>query len=590
MLIRLGVAPDAGAARRAEGFAGRVRGQLDRAQQSANDLRRSIGGVVTSLVGLAALVQAGRGIVAFNTEMDTLESRLVTLTGSAEAAAEAMGMLERLTLRTPFQINDLTNAYASLLNMGIEPTEEALIRIGDVAASRGVEMQQYVEAVTDAVTGEFERLKEFGIRASSEGDRVRFTFRGVTTEVGKNADEISRYLDEVVAPNYAGAMARQMDTLGGAISNARSAVLFFARSVGRSGLNEAIMRFANALQESIDGTDSLASRLGSILGQAVDVATRALQWLAENGQMVKDVLLVLGSSLVMSAVLRFGQVLLGVVTSLLSPLGLLKAAIMFLPLIIEDIYRFMQGRPSVLGSLLGKDSGTVREWFREFFDWLKSAWEWIVDMAPYVWEGIKVVGRIMWDIVRGAGAMFVRIGEWLGDFAYQVTQNVQRAYREVVAVGELMGNAIGDAVWYAVKGLQAAWEWLKAAYGAAVDWMAEKIEDLVGAAGRVRDSVINTLAGLPFFGDVVTPVGTASAAESQAFFTREAQRNRINADLAANAGLGFGGGQASFATGPSVTRSISVVQNIYGANAADIAAEAARRIERSQRETERQAP
>lgn len=33
------------------------------------------------------------------------------------------------------------------------------------------------------MTGEFERLKEFGIKASKENDKVKFSFKGVTSEV-----------------------------------------------------------------------------------------------------------------------------------------------------------------------------------------------------------------------------------------------------------------------------------------------------------------------------------------------------------------------------------------------------------------------
>jgi hypothetical protein len=36
----------------------------------------------------------------------------------------------------------------------------------------GKDMMQMIEAVADASTGEFERLKEFGIKASKQGDQV----------------------------------------------------------------------------------------------------------------------------------------------------------------------------------------------------------------------------------------------------------------------------------------------------------------------------------------------------------------------------------------------------------------------------------
>ena len=47
----------------------------------------------------------------------------------------------------------------------------------NTASAMGKIVEQFVEAVADASTGEFERLKEFGIKASSEGDRQPLRFR-----------------------------------------------------------------------------------------------------------------------------------------------------------------------------------------------------------------------------------------------------------------------------------------------------------------------------------------------------------------------------------------------------------------------------
>jgi hypothetical protein len=58
-----------------------------------------------------------------------------------------------------------------------------------------------------------ERLKEFGIKAKSQGDQVTFTFQGVSTTVGKNSREIEAYLRSIGDVQFAGAMEEQADTL-----------------------------------------------------------------------------------------------------------------------------------------------------------------------------------------------------------------------------------------------------------------------------------------------------------------------------------------------------------------------------------------
>ena len=67
-------------------------------------------------------------------------------------------------------------------------------KLGDLASSTGKDFDQLAEAIIDAQTGEFERLKEFGIRASKQGDEVKFTFKEVETQVDFTADSIRDYV------------------------------------------------------------------------------------------------------------------------------------------------------------------------------------------------------------------------------------------------------------------------------------------------------------------------------------------------------------------------------------------------------------
>src|SRR5690606_22056965 len=53
---------------------------------------------------------------------------------------------------------------------------------------------QLTEALIDAETFEFERLKEFGIRASKNGEQIKFTFKGIATEVDASAESVRNYI------------------------------------------------------------------------------------------------------------------------------------------------------------------------------------------------------------------------------------------------------------------------------------------------------------------------------------------------------------------------------------------------------------
>lgn len=171
---------------------------------------------------LLALVSVSAGIkklVGTSREFDVLNASLKTATGSAEGATAAFEAIQDFATNTPYALTDVTEAFVKLVNYGLTPSERALTSYGNTSAALGKDLSQMIEAVADAATFEFERLKEFGIKARQEGDNVSFTFRGVTTTVKKNAAEIENYLIGLGENNFAGAMAERMNTLDGALSN-----------------------------------------------------------------------------------------------------------------------------------------------------------------------------------------------------------------------------------------------------------------------------------------------------------------------------------------------------------------------------------
>lgn len=189
-------------------------------------------GIGTLVAGFKSLVS---NVMRVRQEFEKYEAILTNSLGSQEAARSAMSMLQDLASQTPFQLSELTGAYVKLTNYGLKPTREQMIQYGDVAASVGKSMDQYVEAVADASQFEFERLKEFGIRASKQGDQIRFTFKGVTTEVAATSDSVQQYLASIGdAEGVSGSMAAISDTLGGKISNLGDAWDNLMNSMGES--------------------------------------------------------------------------------------------------------------------------------------------------------------------------------------------------------------------------------------------------------------------------------------------------------------------------------------------------------------------
>lgn len=173
---------------------------------------------------------------AYNTrkEFAKYEAVLRNTLQSQEKANDAMKMLQQLAADTPSSLQEWTEGYIKLVNRGLQPTSQELTNLGDLAASQGKSLDQLIEAVLDAMTGENERLKEFGIKASKEGEKTQFTFRGVTTEVRNSEDAIKDYLLSLGRlEGVAGSMAVQMNELEGIQSNLGDTMDAFFNNIGK---------------------------------------------------------------------------------------------------------------------------------------------------------------------------------------------------------------------------------------------------------------------------------------------------------------------------------------------------------------------
>lgn len=218
-----------------------ARGQLDRLRVGAGQLKDalfSVQGAIATLGFSFGVARISEFLLATNRTRESLLAQLKVLEGTRETARATFNALEDFAKSTPFQIEELTDAYIRLRTSGIAPTEEMLTAFGDLASARGKTIQDFAFAVEDAVTGEMERLKEFGIKARQSGDVVAMTFQGQTTVIRNTQDSIVAYLESLGrAQGIQGSMAEQMTTWNGVISNSMDNFGTLAQIIGEEGLN-----------------------------------------------------------------------------------------------------------------------------------------------------------------------------------------------------------------------------------------------------------------------------------------------------------------------------------------------------------------
>ena len=206
---------------------------------------------ITAALSAIAVEGLVSKLVTAQRQFDVMFASLKTMTGGAEAAGKAWEQLVQFAAQTPFTLEQAVNGFTKLKALGLDPGQRALTSYGNTAAAMGKDLSQMIEAVADASTGEFERLKEFGIKARVEGDKVALTFRGTTTTVKNSADEITDYLTRIGEVEFAGAMSERMKTLDGDISNLQDSLQALYLSISQSGAGDAIAAGVRGATEAI---------------------------------------------------------------------------------------------------------------------------------------------------------------------------------------------------------------------------------------------------------------------------------------------------------------------------------------------------
>lgn len=231
----------------------RIGVKTDAAQFS--QVKKSIDGVKAGLVDMAkgaAILGGGfwllkRTIIDTVVEFERYAAILQVTEGSAEAAKKSLEWVQDFAKRTPYEVGEVTAAFVKLRAYGMDPTSGLLMTLGDTAAAMGKELIQAVDAIANAVTGENERLKQFGINARQEGDTIVYEYtqngKTMTASAKKSSREmIQTVLSGIMNQKFTGAMEIQSKTMGGMISNMSYAWTQLVKEIGEGGINDEIKK------------------------------------------------------------------------------------------------------------------------------------------------------------------------------------------------------------------------------------------------------------------------------------------------------------------------------------------------------------
>ncbi|WP_298173946.1 tape measure protein [Novosphingobium sp.] len=211
---------------------------------------------------------AGIGAVTFSLydlfrtagEFEAFQSQLNREFGSIAKGKAAMDWINKFAFDTPYELDQVTESFLRLRSYGIDAMDGSLRSAGDAASGMNTDLMSGVEALADAMTGEYERLKGFGITASQQGKKVRLSWnkdgKAMSMGVAKNALDMKKAITGIWDSKFGGAMVRQSTTFFGIISNLKGAWTNFLVMVAQAGVFDIVK---GKLQQLLDWVSKLAA-------------------------------------------------------------------------------------------------------------------------------------------------------------------------------------------------------------------------------------------------------------------------------------------------------------------------------------------
>lgn len=281
---------------------------LNKVEQQLAKTKKSSGAATNALKGFGAIVATlGIGKLASQTvatirTFEDLEATLRAVTGSADNAALSFDLIRKFTATTTFQVEEVADAFIRLKQAGVTPTSEVLQDFGNLAAGMGRSITQLSQAAFNATTGEMEMLKQFGVIAKLDGDKIRATFNGITTEIGRSGDEVIDFLRKIGREEFPTAIQERANTLTGAISNLQDSVSEFFVAIGEGGLKDALTELAKSFKQVLDDSRPMAKAIGEVLGGVFTLLGKIILAIIDNLNILVSALIGLASAQVVGAI------------------------------------------------------------------------------------------------------------------------------------------------------------------------------------------------------------------------------------------------------------------------------------------------
>lgn len=235
-------------------------------------------------------------------EFERLQTVLNGLEGSASKGRASFEWIKDFAKETPFTLQETMDAFVRLKSQGLDTNN--LKTYGDTAAAMGKTVVQTVEAIMDAVQGENERLKEFGVKGKVIGDKMFYNWSDASGRakyiiVNNNAKIIESTMTAIFNEKYAGQTDALAKTMNGLVAKIQDSFAIMSNEIMNSSgvfnaTKDVLNGMANAMNSVSNNKEKMTElsktflditiviiELGKVFGDMAITATQVMKQLSD---------------------------------------------------------------------------------------------------------------------------------------------------------------------------------------------------------------------------------------------------------------------------------------------------------------------
>lgn len=525
------------------------------AQKSLNNLGSNIEKTVTKIGKIGLTTAATLGGIALGTglseamDLEGYRIQLETATKDTTKAGEIMKYAMNLANKTPFEAAPLVEGASKLEMMGLSAMKY-LPLVGDMAAATNKPVDQAVEAMIDAQTGELERLKEFGITKAKIVEKGNELYRDaeIVNNKGQIVDQkkFNEALEAVMTERYSGGMEKlsnstkgMWSTVTGTTKTALSQIVGMTLdgTIKQGSLLDKLKGKVKTLADKFEewqnnGTiDKIAQKFSECFTKVYDVISKVIKFVVENKEMIITIASMAVTFTLVSKAIRTLSVVVGAFkvvwailngTLLLSPVGWIIIGITALVGAFVLAYQKSETFRNIISSLWQK----IKELGAQLLDWVNSTivpiiqqiaqsigelWNsviypflnWLVGVLQPIFAGV-------WEaIVEFVSKAFISIGKVIENGLKIINGIIEFITGVFTLNWEKAWNGISEVFSGIIDGIKAIWEGLISFLSAPVNAVVNIAKHVFGGDEDATevDSTDNNAVGTNYFRGGTTWVG-----------------------------------------------------------------------------------